>query len=332
MMANIFSSGDVKRFLSMKECITLMKEALMSVSSTHNTTIVQNPLRQALRVSFLEQKTGLLGNMPATCSNYKGRGYISNKVITVYPGNKQHGKHSHQGVVLLFDAEFGDLVSISDASEITAIRTAAVSAVAATTFVNDKEKLVITIMGTGEQAVQHAEAFSFAFGDRISKIQLWGRSEKSCNECVTKMEEHGIKVSIVLDEKEAVQSADIICTVTSSQVPIVQGEWLKSGQTVIAVGACTPRCRELDANAVAKSKLFFDCRESVINECGEYLLALEEGAITEQALLGEIGDVLLGNTSGRLNQDDIIIFKSLGIGIEDLLSAAHILHKAKNIQ
>lgn len=248
-------------------------------------------------------------------------------VITVYPGNKNVGRSSHQGVVILFDAEFGDLLCICDASAITAQRTAAVSALAVQTFApKHKKNLVITIMGTGEQAISHVESInSCSLSDRISKIQIWGRSEQSCIECKDHIKNQiNIDVHIVLDAKEAVTSADVICTVTASRAPIVKGEWLRAGHTVIAVGACTPNARELDSKTIQTCKFFYDCKESVLNECGEYLIALEEGAVTSDGLCGEIGEVLNGNKEGRSNDDDIIVFKSLGVGIEDLFSAAYI--------
>jgi alanine dehydrogenase len=327
-----FDADLVRKNLPMRECITLMEYTLKELSRSKQIEkpTVQNPLRQALRIPFLTEKIGLLGSMPSMCANYQGRSYVANKVITVYPGNKQHGKHSHQGVVVLFDAEFGELVSISDAVEITAIRTAAVSALAAQTFKREKKNLIICIMGTGEQAIRHAEAFITVFGQQLTIIQLWGRNERSCMTCKQYIEElikkkpMDVQIKVQLDAKLAVQSSDIICTVTSSQEPILKGDWLLSGQTVIAVGACTPKARELDTEAITKSKIFYDCEESFLNECGEYLQAVHERSATEIDLVGELGDVLLGNVQGRVD-DEMIVFKSLGVGLEDLMSAAFLL-------
>jgi ornithine cyclodeaminase len=130
------------------------------------------------------------------------------------------------------------------------------------------------------------------------------------------------------DAEEAVRGADVVCTVTSSAEPVFLGEWLDPGPHVNAVGACLPTMRELDGEAMARASLFTDRRESCVNEAGDYVLAVAEGAITERHLKGELGEVLTRTLPGRQSDDEITVFESLGLAVEDLASAEYLLGRA----
>ena len=138
-----------------------------------------------------------------------------------------------------------------------------------------------------------------------------------------------IPVNITKTAKEAVENADIICTVTSSPMPVINGEWIANGAHINAVGSSTPATRELDTEAILKSKLFTDCYDSIFNEAGDFLIPKKEGAVTDNHIKAELGEVLEGTKKGRENDEEITIFKSLGIAAEDIFSAWHIFQKIK---
>jgi ornithine cyclodeaminase len=212
-----------------------------------------------------------------------------------------------------------------DASEVTAIRTAAASALA-TKLLSRQNSQVLAILGSGEQAVRHIEAVMLT--RKISQINLWGRNEKNSIELVKKVSmPYNSPITIMQDARLAVENADIVCTVTSSPQPVVLGDWIRPGTHVNAVGSSIPGARELDTAAIAKSKLFTDCYESLFHEAGEFLIPKKEGAVRDDHVKGELGEVLIGTKQGRTGADDITVFKSLGIAAEDIFACWHIYKK-----
>ena len=277
------------------------------------------PLRSLM---WLPGKKGLLGIMPGYDTTI---GIMGIKLISVFHGNRDKGYPSHHGVVILFDANNGQPLMIFDASEITALRTAAVSALA-TTLLSRQDAEVLSIVGSGEQAERHIE--SILLVRKIRQINTWSRNEKNATRLASKVSErHNIPVVVSKNAKEAVKDADIICTVTSSPEPVVLGNWISRGAHINAVGSSTPVARELDTNAVLKSKLYTDCYESILNEAGDFLIPKKEGAVTDSHICGDLGELLLGTKRGREDNDEITLFKSLGIASEDISSCWHIYQK-----
>ena len=307
----------VASLLSMEECISAMDTMFRSLA---NGACMQ-PLRSLM---WLPDKSGLLGMMPGYA---EGPGVMGIKVISVFHGNRQKGLPSHQGVVILFDARQGQPLMIFDAAEITAIRTAAASALA-TRLLSRENSETLTIIGSGEQAERHIEAILLV--RKIKQINLWGRNEKNAKELAQKITgKYSVPVYIKNNAQEAVEEADIICTVTSSAQPVVMGEWISNGTHINAVGSCTPGVRELDTTAILRSKLFTDCYESLFNEAGDFLIPKNEGAVTDSHVKAELGEVLSGTKKGREDKEEITLFKSLGIATEDIFSAWHIYGKIK---
>ena len=277
------------------------------------------PLRSLM---WLPGKKGLLGIMPGYDTSI---GIMGIKLISVFHGNRDKGYPSHQGVVILFDANNGQPLMIFDASEITALRTAAVSALA-TKLLSRQDAEVLSIVGSGEEAERHIE--SILLVRKIRQINTWSRNEKNATRLASKVSErHNIPVVVSKNAKEAVKDADIICTVTSSPEPVVLGNWISRGAHINAVGSSTPVARELDTNAVLKSKLYTDCYESILNEAGDFLIPKKEGAVTDSHICGDLGELLLGTKRGREDNDEITLFKSLGIASEDISSCWHIYQK-----
>lgn len=308
----------IASLLPMEECIEVMEKMFLSLAAGE---CIQ-PLRN---IMWLPDRSGVLGMMPGHAAKL---GVMGIKVITVFHANSEVGLPSHQGVVMLFDAKHGQPLMLFDALEITAIRTAAASAVA-TKVLSRKKSSTLAIIGSGEQAKRHIEAMLLVRD--IKQINLWSRKEKNARHLVNKLPaEYNIPVHIKTTVQEAVEDADIICTVTSSKEPVVMGEWIAAGTHINAVGSSTPFARELDTVAITKSKLFTDCYESLLNEAGDFLIPKKEGSVTDDDVKAEIGEVLSGTKKGREHDDEITVFKSLGISAEDIFSAYHIYEKINN--
>lgn len=312
----IISQSQVQKLLPMKECINVMEEALKALARDN----AHMPMRSAM---WLPDKAGLLGMMPAFIGGSKVMGI---KIVSVFPGNHGTEYDSHQGAVMLFETKHGKPLAIVDASSITAIRTAATSAVA-TDLLARKDAGDLAVLGSGIQARGHLEAIMLV--RRIRRVRVWSLPLDDARQFAGHMSKrHGITVEPVETARAAVQGADIICTTTPASEPILFGDWIMDGAHINAVGSCAPQTRELDTDAVAKSRLFVDRREAALNEAGDFLIPKKEGAIGDDHILGEIGDILVGDLDGRKSESEITLFKSLGLAVEDLASAQYVYRRA----
>ncbi len=308
------SRDDVEALLPMDECIEAVEGALRALARGE----AVQPLRSAY---WMPDRHGLLVAMPGMLGGIAGV-----KVLTVVPENHHHGEESHQGMVLLFEQERGRPLALLDASSVTAIRTAAASAVA-TRALARADAGDLAILGSGVQARTHLDAMRAV--RPLRRVRVWSRRPESARRFAEREGERtGLTVEPVASAREAVAGADLICTVTAATEPVLLGEWISPGAHVNAAGACTPRARELDGAAVARARLFTDCRESLLAEAGDFLLAREEGAVADDHILGEIGEVLEGTLSGRRSGEEITLFESLGIAVEDLAAGMHVYRKA----
>jgi ornithine cyclodeaminase/alanine dehydrogenase-like protein (mu-crystallin family) len=307
----------VASLLSMGACISVMDKMFRALD---NGDCLQ-PLRSLM---WLPDKTGLLGMMPGYAATL---GVMGIKVISVFRDNQAAGYPSHQGIVILLDAHHGQPLMMFDAEEITAVRTAAVSALA-TQILSRENSEVLAIIGSGEQAERHIEAILLV--RKIKQVNLWGRDENKVAALINKIRgKYNVDMRQQKSAKEAITNADIICTVTSSREPVVEGDWIAKGTHINAVGASTVVTRELDTEAVVRSKLYTDNYESIFNESGDFLMPKKEGAVTDKHVLGTLGEILTGGKKGREKADDITLFKSLGIAMEDIFSAWHIYQQIK---
>ena len=307
----------IASLLPMNECIEVMEKMFCSLAAGE----CLQPLRN---IMMLPDKSGVMGMMPGHSSKLDVMGI---KVITVFHANSETGLPSHQGIVILFDAKNGTPLMFFDALEITAIRTAAASAVA-TKILSRKNSSTLAIIGSGEQAKRHIE--SILLVRNIKQVYLWSRNPQNAKELAEKtISKYSIPVTTTATVKEAIMNADIVCTVTASKEPVVAGDWIAAGTHINAVGASLPSAREMDTAAVLKSKLFADRYESLFNEAGDFLIPRNEGIVTDEDVKAEIGEVLLGIKKGRESDDEITLFKSLGIAAEDIFSAYHIYEKIK---
>lgn len=319
MKVLIINHSQVRQLLPMKECIDVMAKALKSLALGN----AEMPLRQAM---WMPDRVGALGMMPAFMGDLKIMGV---KIISVFPGNGDTEYESHQGAVMLFDTEYGQLLTIIDATEITTIRTAAVSALA-TDLLARKDAGNLAILGTGTQGREHLKAMQLV--RKIRRIRVWDfYSDRARRFAERESKKYSVTVEAMEAPHAAVNGADIICTTSAATEPILFGESVMDGVHINAVGACTKIARELDTQAVTKSNLFVDLRESTINEAGDFILAKKEGAVNDDHIKGEIGDILTGNMKGRKTDNEITLFKSLGLAVEDIASAKYIYKRALEI-
>jgi ornithine cyclodeaminase/alanine dehydrogenase-like protein (mu-crystallin family) len=316
MQILIVNQSEVRQLLPMAECIEVMAEALKTLAQGQAIL----PLRPVL---WLPEKVGALGMMPAYMEDLQIMGL---KIVSVFPGNHGTEYDSHMGAVMIFETKHGQPLAIMDATEITALRTAAVSGVA-TKLLAREAAGDLAVLGSGTQARTHLEAMLLC--RKIRRVRVWSRNAENGHQFADReSRRHSIHVELMPTVQAAVQEADIICTTTSSPDPILLGKYLSAGAHVNAVGSSVPFARELDTEAVVKSRLFVDRRESTVNEAGDFLIPKKEGAIGDSHIQGEIGEILLGKVKGRKSQEEITLFKSLGLAVEDLASANHTYKKA----
>ncbi|MDF3154645.1 ornithine cyclodeaminase family protein [Mesorhizobium sp. XAP10] len=237
------------------------------------------------------------------------------KVLSVFPDNFTHGLASHRGGVFLFDKEHGRPVALIDGGELTAWRTAAASAVA-TRVLSRPESSKLTVLGYGEQARRHIAAIAEV--RPICAIHVWGRDFVKAERFAEDLAASGFRAQAHRHAGEPVREADIICTTTSSQTPVLFGQWLQLGVHINAVGASVASCRELDLECVRRSRIWVDYLPMALAAAGELVEAIESGVIGVEHIRGEVGEVLAGAKPGRADDGDITLFRSLGVPAQDI--------------
>jgi ornithine cyclodeaminase/alanine dehydrogenase-like protein (mu-crystallin family) len=310
MTVRILDEHDVRRLLPMDECIEVMAEALASLARGE----VHNPLRFVVRPPGAPS---LMGLMPA----YRGgeTPLWGLKSVVIAPANAERGLDLHQGFVALFDGETGETRAILNAGGITAVRTAAVTGVA-TRLLARQGSRTLAILGAGIQGKANLEAMR-SIGS-FDRVLAWSRTPGRAEAELDGVEE-------VATVEEAVRDADVVVTATSAAEPILRRAWLKEGAHVNAVGSSIPTTRELDTQTMADAALFVDRRESTVNEAGDFLFPQREGAIGPDHIRAELGELLIGAAEGRRSDGELTVFKSLGLAVEDLAAAEHVLRRAE---
>lgn len=314
----ILDGSHIKELLPMADCIELMSDALSALARDE----VHQPLRTIIRPP---NARGLLGLMSA----YRGGdlGAFGLKAICVFPDNPSQGKDAHQGAVMLFSRDTGEMLALMNASAITAIRTAAVSAVA-TRLLAREDAQQLAIIGAGVQARTHLAALDCVRSIKHARVAARNveHSQRLASEMQSKF---SFSLEPVQTNEEAVRGADLIVTATSSLEPVIRKEWISPGAHINAIGTHSPSSREIDSATMVAARIFVDRRESALNESGDYLLAAKEGVIGPDNIVGEIGELLIGTKSGRTSASEITLFKSLGLAIEDVACAEYLYQKAQ---
>ena len=314
----ILSQSDVDALLTMDACIDVMASALGSLAKGDAAL----PLRTIMRVPKTDN---FFAAMPGYVE-LEGEGVFGAKLVTVFPGNQGTAFDSHQGAVLIFDNEHGGVAAVLDGTAITSTRTAAVSGVA-TRELARRDASTLAILGSGVQAQTHLRAMCAV--RPIRTVRIWSRKFENAQRLAdAARREFGVDAVGVETGEEAVRGADIVCTTTSSNEPVLFGDWVSPGTHINAVGVSQPTARELDSAVVVRSRLYVDRRESALKEPGDLLAPLKAGEITPEHIVGEIGEVVIGKAPGRRDDTEITLFKSLGLAIEDLAASAYVYSEA----
>jgi ornithine cyclodeaminase len=298
---------EVRRRLTYQRCIPIVREAMIAFSCGET--------RQLLRSIIPLSEGRLFGIMPGAMA---ADGPFGAKLISVYVDNFAQGRQSHQGVVVLFDPDSGAPVCVAHAGEITAIRTAAASAVA-TDALARPDACRMAVLGYGEQAATHIRAIAQV--RPLEMVRVWGRSPERAAAFVAKMEdEFDFAIAASETVHGAVVDADIICTVSAAHDPILESAWVRPGTHLNLVGSSHAGPAEVDNALVARSRFFVDSREGVLAQGGEFRRARDAGLIGDDHIVAEIGEVLAGTIAGRRSADEVTVYKSLGHVVQDLAS------------
>lgn len=302
----IIEKEQVKKVLQPKVCIELMKEALIGLEA--------GKYAQPPRLITIMPNTAKFGFMPAYVGEYFGA-----KVISAYAPNMGTKYPSHIGYVMLFESEHSTVAGMIEAGSITEIRTGAVSA-AATDALARKDAHKLALIGAGAQARSHFAAIREV--REITSVTVYDMFPAAAERFKADMEsKYQIPVTICASVEETVKDADIICTLTPSKEPLLFASMVKPGTHINAVGTFTPTTREASSDLIAVSKLYADQKDAMKRESGEYLVPLQEGLITEDHIIGSIGELLMGKAEGRTNDEEITLFDALGLAIEDVACA-----------
>ena len=299
---------EVTRRLTYEVCIPLVRDAMMALA--------RGETKQVPRPIIKLSEGRLFGIMPGAMGAH---GPFGAKLISVFEGNAGKGRQSHQGLVVLFEPETGAPVCVVHAGEITAIRTAAASAVATDALARaDARRL--TILGCGEQAATHARAIGKVRA--LESITVWGRSPERARAFVERMQpELAMPISAARSVQEAVAQADIVCTVTGAAEPILEGAWVRPGTHLNVVGSSYAGPAEVDNDLVVRSRFIADSREGILRQGAEFLRAKAAGLVDDSHVVSEIGEVLAGRIAGRRSAEEITIYKSIGHVVQDLATA-----------
>ncbi len=302
----------MRELLDMESCVAAMEDVLARLARGELT----NPLRSIM----LSTGPNAMGLMPAHAAGDET--VFSLKEIVVAPGNPALGLDSHQGSVILHDGITGQLIAVVNASPITEIRTAAVSGVATKLLARPGSRTV-AIIGSGVQGRSHVDAMQTVLDDPI--IRIWSRNPSHAEALA--LETHSLVANSI---EEALDGADVVCTATSANEPIVEAKWLAPGTHINAAGAFpNGKARELSTETVTAARFFVDRRESTLNESGDFLVAAAESGFGPEHIVAELGELLNGDAEGRRTDDELTVFKSMGLASEDLAAAQLIVARAR---
>jgi alanine dehydrogenase len=312
----LLTKDDVRRLLTGDDLVAMMEEALGAFSDR---AVVQ-PIRTTLLVG---PERAVLSLMPA---HLPARAALGSKIVTVFNGNHARDLPSHFATILLFDDATGELNAVMDGSHITEVRTAAVSAAAVRHLARTPARRV-AIFGCGVQARSHLIALS-AEVPTLADVRIWSPMGDGPAFVAATAGTVPVSISLASSGEAAACDADVILLVTSSSTPVVEREWVAPGTLVISVGACRPDHREMDPRLVADARLFVDSRAAALVESGDIVSGIAEGRFTEGHIRGELGDVVRRRVTPREADTDIVVFKSLGLAVEDVTVADRVYRRA----
>ncbi|MET0454987.1 MAG: ornithine cyclodeaminase family protein [Mycobacterium sp.] len=253
--------------------------------------------------------------------------YSAVKMLSDMPFNRAVGLPTQRSTILLTSTDTGECVAVLDGRIITAVRTAAASAVA-TAHLSRASSTSLGLIGAGNLAVEHTRAIARI--RPIDKVFVWSRSAATVDEFRQRVEDLDLRVERADSPRHVLSAADVVCTLTPSRVPIVEGAWFRPGLHLNAVGA-PPRNdhREIDGAGMASARLVVDSRPTALTKSGEVVIAIREGHLRESDVAVELGDVIVDPRRGRQSDDDVTLFNSVGIGLQDLVTAHALVETAR---
>lgn len=313
----ILGDGEVRALINIEEAIKVIEEAFKE----KNLGKIQQPLKSYL---FYEKYNGDHRFMPAYLEKLNISGI---KIVNTHPENrKKYGLPTVAGIIVLTCPETGAILAIMEATWITLIKTAAASAVA-TKYLARKDAETLGLVGAGLQALVHLEALNHVIN--LNKVKIWSRKKETINKFIEYVVERypNIEFTAVETVKEAVENNDVIATLTPSRHPLVKEEWVKPGTHINAIGADAPGKQELDSSILKKAKIVVDDLEHS-SYSGEINVPLTQGLISKEDVYGEIGEIILGEKLGRISLDEVTVFVSTGIAVQDIAVAETVYRKA----
>jgi alanine dehydrogenase len=312
----VLSEKQVQSLIDIEELIATLARAHVQ----HSTGKAVMPVRL---VAPLPPIDGRITSMPGYLNDDKALGM---KVVTYFQKNPQRNLPVILATIMLFSAETGKMIAAMDGTYITTVRTACASALATRALANP-ETPVLGILGAGVQARSHILALSSV--RKLQRIKIFSPSGSSARAIKKDLAaEIGVPIEVTQCAEDSVRDADLVVTATTAKAPIVKSDWLKPGVHINAVGSHRPDLREIDGATLSRCSVFVDSREAIMAECGDVLLALKEKSVRESVIHAEIGEVLAGTKSGRTSAEEITLYKSVGIAIQDVATAQLVYHKA----
>jgi len=322
MKLRLLSRNDVQRALSMRECIEVVKAAFAQLSAGEANV----PLRTQLPVPAHE---GVTLFMPAYLAQ---SGDLGAKIVSVFPRNLARGLPTIHAVVVVVDGETGVPVALMDGTTLTALRTGAASG-AATDLLARPDARVVAIFGAGTQGRTQLEAVCAV--RPIARALVFDADPDQAARYVAEMRARGAPfpadIRVAASPAEAVRPADVICTATTSTTPVFAGRDVRPGTHINAIGAYTPQMQEVDAETVCRAKVVIDSRQAALVEAGDLVIPLQQGLIAESHIHAEIGEIVAGHKPGRESDDEITVFKSVGVAVQDVAAARRVLDRAAEL-
>lgn len=308
-MPKLLTEADVRAALKMPELIDAMEGALAAFSAGK----VTQPVRTVLEVG---SDKNYFGVMPASVDDEQA---VGAKLVTVYHSNHARGLASHQATIILLDHATGELVALLDGRYITEARTAAVSAVS-TRHLANKDASCLAILGSGVQAKSHLEAIRHV--RNITEVRVWSPTSAHRESFAREQQKAtGLPIRACESASEATKGASIIVLATASKTPVIDSSDVDDGAHICAVGACRPDQREMGSALFARARVFVDSQAAAFKEAGEILIPIKEGVVKDTHVLGELGSLIGGGHVGRRTPNDVTVFKSLGLAVEDVIAA-----------
>jgi len=318
-MIRILSSEDVRRALPMSRAIEVVKGAFAQLSTAQ----ADAPVRTALEV---ERHNGVTLFMPGYLA---ADDQMAVKIVSVFNDNPAQGLPLIHALVVVVDAATGAPAAVMDGTYLTALRTGAASG-AATDLLARREARAVAIFGAGAQGRTQLEAVCAV--RPIEKAWVYDLSTERAEAYAAEMSERlSLPVEVAGSPAQAVRQADVICTATTSSSPVFDDAHVRPGAHVNAVGAYTPQMQEIPAETVLRARLVIDHRESSMAEAGDLIIPLQQGLMTEDHIYAELGEIAAGSKPGRTSPQQVTLFKSVGVAVQDVAAAGAALEAAQSL-